>query len=189
MRPFGGRSRQKRQYSGRSRSSSERRTVGSRQEPARIHPLVQQVDGLALAGAVYAAKEDDDRRSRDSRAGRAAPRAGLRAAPAPAPCSPRSKLRPNSAASNMRSASCSQSPGCIQCRLLDFFDGAAPRHGCQEIEQPIVVDHRLALPVKRRQPRPHGLGRVVGPLIEVLALTLAEWGNSETGSLSRWKGA
>ena len=37
--------------------------VGTGQQPARIHPLVEQVHALALAGAVHAAKKDDDRRS------------------------------------------------------------------------------------------------------------------------------
>ena len=63
IRPFGGKSRQNRQYSGRSRSSSDGWPVGTRQQPARIHPLVEQVHAFALAGAVHASKEDDDRRS------------------------------------------------------------------------------------------------------------------------------
>src|SRR4029453_14940701 len=34
-------------------------SVGSRQQPARIHPLVEKVDALALAGAVNTAKKDN----------------------------------------------------------------------------------------------------------------------------------
>ena len=34
--------------------------IGVRVQPARVHPLVQQVDGLALAGAVDAGKQHDD---------------------------------------------------------------------------------------------------------------------------------
>ena len=43
---------------------------GARHDPARIHPLVEQVDALALAGAVDAAEQDDDRRPGAPRAAR-----------------------------------------------------------------------------------------------------------------------
>src|SRR5262245_21749647 len=41
-----------------------RRSVGARDQPARIHPLAEQVDALALAGAVDAAEDNDYRKAR-----------------------------------------------------------------------------------------------------------------------------
>ncbi len=37
---------------------------GTGDDPSRIHPGIQQIDGLALAGAVDAGEHDDDRKTR-----------------------------------------------------------------------------------------------------------------------------
>ena len=62
IRPFFGSARQKRHIDGRCRSSC----VGAEKVPgghvARIHPLVEGVDGVALARSVDAADQDDDRK-------------------------------------------------------------------------------------------------------------------------------
>ena len=77
--PLGGSARQKRHIGGRSRSSSDGSPMRVRLDVARVHPLVEQVDGLALARAVHAADQDNDREGRlvapDRTARRAAPRA------------------------------------------------------------------------------------------------------------------
>ena len=50
----------------------------------------------------------------------------------------------------------------------------------EQLDEGIVVNHRLRLAVKGHQPRPHGLGRIVGALIQMLSSaaavrTRAEW--------------
>src|SRR3970282_269526 len=59
--PLGGRARQKRHIGGRWCFSSGFLSLAWCLYVARVHPFVEQVHGLALAGAVHAADQYDDR--------------------------------------------------------------------------------------------------------------------------------
>ena len=59
--------------------------VAASDDPVRIHPLVEQAGGFALAGGIDAGKQHDDRKRRAG-ATAAARREARRAGPGPAPC-------------------------------------------------------------------------------------------------------